>query len=433
MKLKEFIQTELWRTTGNEISSRYKRIGYATLKTIILSVRGFGAKRLNVRAHSLTFCLMFAIIPILAMLLAIGRGFGFADMIEEWLASSFLGEMNLTGPVMEMVNRYLETAHGGIFLGIGLLILIWAVYNFFRNMELSFNEIWDVKNSRSVLRKLTNYFGILLLIPLLIVVTSGLSIWFNTAASSIPEFQALHQYHHHLVKIASYIFLWLVFTWMYKAVPNTKVHFLAAFIPGVLIGTLFQVLQALSVYIIVFLSRTSIIYGAFAIIPILMMWIQWSCLLILIGAEMSYAIQNKEEFDYEMDLNTMSRRYKDYVMLYILSVIIHRFENDEEPLTAMEIAEQENLPIRLVSQLLSRLEETHIIRDTYVEGKEDKAFQPAMDIRLITIGMVIKRVDAQGAENFLHHPSPAMQRFWGHYLELKQNNYSIQQICVSEL
>lgn len=85
MKLKEFVQTDLWRITGNEISSRYKRIGYAILKTIILSVRGFGAKRLNVRAHSLTYCLMFAIIPILAMLLAIGRGFGFADMIEEWL------------------------------------------------------------------------------------------------------------------------------------------------------------------------------------------------------------------------------------------------------------------------------------------------------------------------------------------------------------
>lgn len=433
MKLKEFIQTELWRTTADELSSRSKRIGYSALKTVILSAQGFGTNRLNVRAHSLTFCLMFAIIPILAMMFAIGRGFGFSDMIEDWLNHSFLGEMHLTAPIMEIVERYLDTAHGGIFLGVGLLILIWAVYNFFRNMERSFNEIWNVRQSRSILRKLANYFGILLLIPLMIIVTSGLSLWFNTAASSIPEFQALHQYHHTFAKLASYIFLWLVFTWMFKAIPNTKVRFIPALVPGILIGTVFQVLQALSVYIIVLLSRTSIIYGAFAIVPILMMWLQWSCLLILIGAEMSYAIQNQEYFDYANDLDTMSRRYKDYVMLYILTVIVHRFEKDEAPLTASEVAQQHKLPIRLVSQLLSRLEETHILREVYVEGKEERTYQPAMDIKLITVGMVFARIDEQGTEHFLHQPSEEMQRFWDRYLELKEQNYSMQQVCVSEL
>ena len=106
------------------------------------------------------------------------------------------------------------------------------------------------------------------------------------------------------------------------------------------------------------LSRTSIVYGAFATIPILMILLEYTSLLILIGAQMSYAIQNNEEFEYEQDLNFMSRRYKDFIMLYLLSVIIKRFEADEAPLTAHELAIRDNLPIRMVNQLLSRMVET---------------------------------------------------------------------------
>ena len=87
-------------------------------------------------------------------------------------------------------------------------------------------------------------------------------------------------------------------------------------------GTLFQLLQMFSVYLIALLSRTSIVYGAFATLPILMTFLQYASLLILIGAQMSFAIQNNAEFEYEQDLNSMSRRYKDFVMLYLLSIVI---------------------------------------------------------------------------------------------------------------
>ena len=166
-------------------------------------------------------------------------------------------------------------------------------------------------------------------------------------------------------------------------------------------GTLFQLLQMLSVYLIAMLSRTSIVYGAFATIPILMTWLQYTSLLILIGAEMAYAIQNNEEFEYEHDLNSMSRRYKDFVMLYLLSVIIRRFEADEAPLTAHELAVRDNLPIRLVNSLLTRMVDTGVLREVYTEGEEDKTYQPALDSHKISVGMVIKRIEAQGSEEFL--------------------------------
>jgi membrane protein len=220
---------------------------------------------------------------------------------------------------------------------------------------------------------------------------------------------------------------------MYVAIPNTKVRFMPALIPGVLMGTLFQLLQMLSVYLITFLSRTSIVYGAFASIPILMTWLQWTSLLILIGAEMSYAIQNNEEFEYEQDLNKMSRRYKDFVMLYMLSVIIKRFENDEEPLTAHELAIRDHLPIRLVNQLLGRMVETGVLREVYVEDNEDKTYQPALDTHKISVGMVINRIEEQGTENFLQSPSPEMKAFWDKYINMKEKHRTLDKIFVNEL
>ena len=220
---------------------------------------------------------------------------------------------------------------------------------------------------------------------------------------------------------------------MYLAVPNTKVRFMSALIPGVIMGSLFQLLQMLSVYLIALLSRTSIVYGAFATIPILMTWLQYTSLLILIGAQMSYAIQNNEEFEYEKDLSTMSRRYKDFIMLYLLSVIIKRFEADEAPLTAHELAVRDNLPIRLVNRLLGRMVETGILREVYVEGEEEKTYQPALDTHKISVGMVISRIDKQGTELFLQKPSDEMKTFWENYKRLKETGNSFDKILISEI
>ena len=425
-----FLRYGMWRRTTTEFDNSFQKIGYSTIRTIVLVVRGFGSKNLNDTAKSITFSLIFAIIPILAMVLAIAKGFGVADVIEHQLNVSFLGETGMVPTIMEMVDRYLETTQGGLFIGIGLLILLWAVYSFFQSVETAFNKIWNVKSSRSILRQFTTYIAILVLVPVLAVCSTGVELYVHTVVEGYIDVSSLHE---SWMKVLQFLICWLLFTWMYIAIPNTKVRFLPAIIPGVLMGTGFQLLQMLSVYLIALLSRTSIVYGAFASIPILMTLLQYTSLLILLGADMSYAIQNNEEFEYEHDLNQMSRRYKDYVMLYLLSVIIHRFESDEEPLTAHELAKEDRLPIRLVNQLLSRLEDVGVVREVYVEGKEDKTFQPALDTHRISIGMVITRIDAQGTEEFLQAPSERMQQFWERYLKIKEEHQTLNQILVNEI
>lgn len=409
----------MWRHTTTEFDGFFKRIGFLIMRTIVLVIRGFTSKNLNDIAKSITFSLTFAIVPIMAMIVAVAKGFGVADVIEQYLNTTFLGEAGIVPTIMEMVERYLSTAQGGLFIGIGILILLWAVYSFFESVETAFNQIWNVKRSRSIARKFSTYITIIVLIPVFIVCNSGLHLFVNSSIGDSLFIQ--------------FIISWVLFIWMYMAIPNTPVRFMSAVVPGILMGTLFKLLQMLSVYLIAMLSRTSIVYGAFASIPILMTWLQYTSLLILIGAEMSYAIQNNAEFEYESELNSMSRRYKDFIMLYLLMVIVKRFESGEAPFSAKELAVRDHLPIRLVNLLMSRLVETELVREVTTEQDEERRYQPALDTHKITVGMVIERIDAQGTEAFLQAPSKQMQDFWNTYLQLKQKDKSLDNILVNEL
>jgi membrane protein len=353
-------------------------------------------------------------------------------LIKERLSTSFLAEANIAPMIIEWVERYLETARDGLFLGIGLIVLIWAVYAFFNMLERSFNTIWNVKQSRSFGRRLTNYMVVLLLVPIMIILTSGISIFFNSTAALSPVWQAIEPIRRLLFRLVPFVVASGVFTWIFIAIPNTKVRFLSAVIPGVLMGVLFQVVQMFSVYLVVLFTRMSVVYGAFSAIPLILIWLHITCWLLLVGAELAFAIQNNEMFAYEKDLEAMSRRYKDYVMLYLLSVIVRRFENAELPQTTQQMAEENQLPIRLVQQLLSRLEETNIVRRVYIEQAEYETFIPAMDTRIITVEMVIGRISAQGTEEFLQHTPQEMKEFWQRYLQMCEANTS-DDILVSEL
>lgn len=435
-RLIDFIRHDLWRTTSEEVSKN-KRLPVQILKTLVLSWRGFNDNDISMRANALTYSFMFAIVPILSLFLAVARGFGFEQVMENYLNNSFLGQYDprIVEAIMGFVQRYLETAQNGAFVGVGILVLLWAVYSFFLNVESSFNKIWQVQNSRNKIRQFTNYITILLAIPVVMIVSSGVSIGANTALSDARFFIDMSAFKEFLVKFIPWVTMWLVFFLMYWGIPNTKVRWYAALIPGILIGTLAQALQMLGVYIFMFLGRTSVVYGAFAIIPLLMTWVQWLSLLILFGAELSYAIQNNEHFDYQVDTERMSRRYKDYLTLYICLLIVKRFEKGELPYSTEELAQENHLPVRIVNQLIGRLTEVHILSEirSYEEDEESTRYQPAMDINKLTVGVLFEHVEQGGSEEFFKKIPNQMKHFWHRWLDIKRADYDFNQILVKDV
>ncbi len=428
-----FLRYGLWRKTGQNLT-RWEFLRYKVLKTILLSIRGFQEDKVLVRADALAYALLFATVPIIALMFAISKGFGFEEVLQQQLLSiPILQQINIVPTLMDFVQRYLDTAQGGVFIGVGLIMLLWSVYYFFNSVETSFNEIWSLHKSRNILRQLSMYIIIVIAIPMLIICSYGISIFVNSNLPDTAFFATMAPVKDFFMRLAPFVLAWLFFSWMYWAIPNTKVGAAAAFIPGILIGTLFQVLQMISVWIIAFLGRYSIVYGAFAAVPLLLFWLEWVSVLMFYGAEISYAIQNNEYYDYQADMGVISRRYKDYLTLYLVYLIVRNFQQGEKPLSAHNIAQDHHLPISLVNDLIGRLVETEILREVYVEGEEDKTFVPAIDINQLTVAKVFAAIDKQGSELFIEHPTKDMQVFWTRWLELKETPETMKTLLVKDI
>src|SRR5665647_533301 len=123
-RLYNFIRFDIWRITEYELSKK-RKFSYRFIKTIILAIRGFVVEDLNVKASALTYSILFAIVPLFALIIAIGKGFGVEKLIEDSMKGTFIGQANMIPTVMGFVERYLDSTQGGLFIGIGLAILFW--------------------------------------------------------------------------------------------------------------------------------------------------------------------------------------------------------------------------------------------------------------------------------------------------------------------
>ncbi len=412
-----FVRYDIWRITGSELS-KTRRLFYNIIKTVFLAVRGFDKNQLNIRAAALTYSISFAIVPLIALILAVAKGFGIENTIEAALQDSFEAQASLIPIVMNFVKRYLDTMSGGVFLGIGLAILIFSVYNLFAQIETALNNIWQVQKSRSIIKQFTMYFSGLLIFPILLAVSSGLAIYVNNILKSTFLFEVFTPLMKIMVSILPYLTSGLLFTLIYYVVPNTKVRFANALIAGMITGIIFQAFQALYVSGQINLTRYNAIYGGFAAIPLLLLWLNISCLIFLIGAEISYASQNLRHFDYQVDMEHISNRYKRNLTLFVAYIIVKQFQANEPPLTEEKIVSQYRLPIRLLNQILTDLSEAKIIAITKTD-KDVNAYLPATDINQITLKMLDSMLDTNGSELFLETDSKEMEDFWQKMIDIQ--------------
>ncbi len=427
-----FITRDVWRITETELS-RGKRFSFRLVKVIIISLRGFKQDNLVVRASALTYSIMFAIVPLIALFIAIGKGFGMESIIENWLQRVLIAQSELIPFIMDFVEKYLETAQGGIFIGVGIAILLYSVMNFFKQAEKAFNSIWQVNKSRSFVRQFSTYFSAIFLIPVLVVLTSGLSIFLNKLLDQLQLANILSPLMELGVKFMPYFISWIVFTLMYIVIPNTRVKISSGIVAGLIAGTAFQFFQMLYIEGQGYLSRYNMVYGSFAAIPLLLLWLQISCLIVLFGAELSYASQNLQNYEYEGESNTISIRYKKFLSLFLTYVIVKRFENKQSPLRNDQIAATYKLPIRFVNQLLTELSTNGIITEIRDDDLKTKSYQPAMDINQLTIGMLIEKFETFGSELFLVNKHPELDAFWQKHLAWKAGSPGPSQVLLKDI
>ena len=429
-----FVTYDIWRITEDEVTKTTFSL-YTIIKTVYLCINRFIKDRLINNASALTYSTLLAIVPILAILFAVARGFGFANLMEHQLRTGFGGTTETSEAILAFVDSYLSQTKGGVFIGVGLVMLLWTVINLVSSIEITFNRIWQVKKARSMYRKITDYFSMLLLMPILIVISGGLSIFMSTMLKEMSDFVLLAPVMKFLIRLIPFVLTWAMFTGLYVYMPNTKVKLKHALISALVAGTAYQAFQFLYISSQLWVSRYNAIYGSFAALPMFLLWLQISWTICLFGAQLTYAGQNIRNFSFDKDTQNISRRYRDFISILIMSLIAKRFENNEQPYTAEELSEEHQIPIRLTNQTLYQLQEVDLIHEVATDHKSDPiAYQPSIDIGQLNVALLLDRLDTYGSEDFKVDKEELFSGQWKILLDSRAEYYkSASRVLLKDL
>ena len=398
---------------------------YEVIKKVLLAVEYFTTKRMMDSAAALTYSTLLAIVPIMAVVFAIARGFGYNKYIETWFREALSSQPQVAEAIIGFVNSYLVHTKSGIFLGIGLLFMLWTVIMLISNIEKAFNDIWQVSTPRSIFRTITDYMAMFLLAPIIIVVTSGISIMMATFANGIGETLIVGPTLRFFLRLLPYIIMSGVFIALYVFMPNTKVKIKSAIIPGILAGVAMQGLQLVYIHSQIWVTGYNAIYGSFAALPLFMLWVQISWTICLFGAELAYTNQNLEKFAFRASTDDLSHRYRLLLSAYLMTLICRRFEEGKKPYTALELKLETNIPIRITHDLLENLTRVHLLSEMTNDEKGTEAvYQPAESTARLSVGMMIDRLEAEGKWKLMPDLQPFAELGIGYdFLFITKNGY----------
>lgn len=390
-KIIRFVTIDIWRMTGEGVSDSVRYL-INVLKATYLSVRFFFADRMMERASALTYYTLFALVPLFALVLGIAKGFNVQDIVESSLANAETGQNETITYLFKFADSYLQQTNSGIIMGIGIVMLLWVIYSTIGNIESVFNTIWQVKKGRSTLRKITDYLCIMIIIPILVFLVCGLQIFSHTIIQSGKLDIVLTTTLAWVLKTLPYLLIIIVFTLTYMVIPNTKVKFKNAIIAGAVAGTAFLAFQNLYINGQIWVSKYSAIYGSFAALPLLLLWMQMSWVICLYGAELSFACQNMHSFDYEKDTKNISRAHYDFLSCVVCSLVYNHFPQNK--FTTEEISTILQLPSKLTSNIVQRLFDIGAIDITLDNSghEEERRWTVAKPSDTYTIGQLMNDI-----------------------------------------
>lgn len=393
-----------WRYVSSGVWSDTRRNWRVSIvKTLNITVRSFLDTDLQSQACALTYRTVLAIVPALALLFAICRGFGFQNLLQTQLYSLVPSQHRALEMAMQFVDSYLSQASEGIFVGVGILFLLWTLISLLGSVEDCFNRIWQVKTGRTMWRKVTDYLAIFLILPVLMICAGGITIVMSTALKKLIFFEFMGPVVNFLIDLLGLVLTWLFFAGAYMLIPNAKVRFLNAFVAGAIVGTSFVVIQWLFVTGQMYVTKYNAIYGSFSFLPLLLIWLQLSWLVTLTGALVCYASQNIGQFSFYQNVENISTSYRRRVSLAVLAIIVKRFAAGLKPLTAADMAEDYGLPLSLLRDVVTRLHDMGLVAyEQIAEGAYGfHPLLPAKDIALMTVGDTVRRLDRFGDNDFI--------------------------------
>ena len=399
-RLVDFVKHDIWRIRVDKLP-RLKSFFVRQFRVIILAVRGFDEDRCKLWASALTFYSLLAIVPVVATIFGIAGGFGFEKKLEYHLLERFQGQERVIEEVITYAHNLLAKTSGGLIAGVGVVILFWSTVKVLGSIENSFNHIWGVKKGRPWGRKFSDYLSFMLISPVLLVISSSMTVFVSSRiellSAKLSAIGGVETLIMVLLKCAPFLVMWVLFTFVYFWMPNTRVRFGSSLVAGVIAGTVFQLVQWAYVIFQIGVAKYSAIYGSLAALPLFLIWLQISWVIVLFGAEISFARQNVQRYEFEQDCRSVSHSFRMLLSLTMTHLLVKNFCAGEKPSSATHISRALDMPIRLAREILFELTEAEVL--TEIKGPEEKqvSYQPARDVAGLTVKYVIDALESQGA------------------------------------
>ena len=308
------------------------------------------------------------------------KGLGFHTRSENLINYLTAGQEELTNRIILYISNTNFKALGAF----GTALLIYASVMMLSNVERTFNELWGVSRQRTVARKISNYISFLFIGPFLMILATAMIASFssNTIIAELTDYQVFKQFFILFYKIIPHATLWIAFTAMYYLMPNTRVKFLPALVAGILCGSTWEAAFRVYTEFNIGVARYNTIYGTFAVLPVFFIWLYISWIIVLIGAQLSYAIQNVRSYQQEFNYYHVGYDQKEKMALHIMLKIAETFHNGLSSLGIEALSGALSIPIRLVREITGKLIESGLLKEVF---GEEITFQPAKNLELISV------------------------------------------------
>ncbi len=398
-KITDFIQSHIWELPLDQLP-RWQSPLIKQVRVLILAFKGFNRDKCQLRAAALTFYSILSLIPILAMVFGIAKGFGFEQKLElllqQKIASRDMVAQEGVDWIISKAKLLLESTRGSLIAGVGLIVLMWAATRVLRHIEAALNDIWEIKNSRPWIRNFTDLLSIMVVAPILFILAQSTTVFITAIIQDLSKGMKLLGHLFLLIKLVPFGLIWLLFTMIYVVVPNTKVNFKSALVAGVIVGTTFQLSQWIFFKSQMGISKYNAIYGSFAFLPLLLIWIQTAWLILLLGAEIAFANQHINRYEFALGSQEVKPSFKKLVTLLITNLLVKNFVEAKSSLTAEEISATLHAPVRLVRQCITDLMNSKIINEVGKKNSQDTSYQPARSVENLSVSFVLQAIDEHG-------------------------------------
>ena len=407
-----FVKEDIWLLHEQKLPI-FQALIIKSLKIIYLSVEGFSRDLCVLRASALTLYSILSIVPVIAMLFGIAKGFGLEIMLEQRLLEQVPAQEITVLQLISFAQNLLDSTKGEVVAGIGVVVLFWTIISLIGNIEESFNSIWKIAKGRSLSRKFSDYLSLMLLAPVLLIASSSITVFLKTKITWLITTIQLPEIGTWLVIKAlgwsPLVLMAALFSFTLIFMPNHKIDYKAGIIAGIVTGILYHLSQWVYISLQIGVSSYNAIYGSFAALPLFVVWLQTCWMIVLLGCEVAFFLQNYEIYRNNNRYSDLSFSLKKVIALQITHLIIKNFTHLNKPLTAAEIATKLLIPIAVIQPVLSTLITSRIIVEFKKQDEIDELYQPALDINKLTIAYVINALEQCGQN---HLPDISQERLF---------------------